>query len=328
MGDFILDWIQIKITTTSEGIEPLSGRLYQTGVTGVEIEDEKDFLNFLETHTEHWDYVDEELFEQKKSPTCIKVYLSNNESGHDMLRLIKESVNALKESDTEGKFGSLEIELSDINEEDWANNWKKYFKPIEVGEKILIKPQWHQLDRDTDRIIFEVNPGMTFGTGTHETTRMCIEQLEKQIKPGNSVLDLGCGSGILSVISLLLGAEKVVAADIDPNCEEIAYENAKMNQVANKDFTVFSGNILKDTQLKSNLGTCYDLVVANIVADVIIDLASDVKGYLKPGGVCIFSGIIDFRESEVIEALKTCGIEVTGRHQEGEWICLTGKILL
>jgi ribosomal protein L11 methyltransferase len=328
LEEIALDWIQLAINTTSEGIEPLTGRLYNIGITGFEIEDEKDFLDFLENQTRNWDYVDESLLESKKGKTCVKVYLSDNQAGHDMLRLIKESVGALKAEDADGKYGSLNMEFSNVSEDDWANNWKKYFKPIEIGEKILIKPQWHELLYDTDRIVFEVNPGMAFGTGTHETTRMCIQQLEKYVYSGSSVLDLGCGSGILSIISLLLGAKKVTAADIDPNCEKIAYQNARLNKVDDKDFTVFSGNVLEDLQLKKMLGSGYDVVAANIVADVIIALAPDIKTYLKPEGVCILSGIIDFRENEVANALKSCGIEIVSRQQEGEWLCLIGKVLL
>ena len=178
-----MEWIKASIFTTEKGIEPLCGRLYGVGITGVEIDDKNDFFNFLENNRQYWDYVDDELIKAKSGETCIRIYISDNETGHDMLELVRESVNSLKEFDREGEFGRLEITLDNICEEDWANNWKKYFKPIEVGEKILIKPQWEDIPEKTERTIFSVNPGMTFGTGTHETTRMCICELEKHIKP-------------------------------------------------------------------------------------------------------------------------------------------------
>ena len=321
-----MEWIQVTITTSPDGIEPLSGRLYQIGISGLEIEDQQDFLDFLEDHKQQWDYVDDELLQAKNKETCIKIYLSDNASGHDTLGLVRESVNALKSLDADNKFGSLEISLNNIDEEDWANNWKKYFKPIEVGESILIKPEWCEVE-NTDRIIFEVNPGMTFGTGTHETTRMCIKELEKYVSEGVSVLDLGCGSGILSIISLLLEADKAVAADIDPNCKKIAYANAKMNDVNTKKYNVFAGNILEDRRLKAKLGTGHGVVVANIVADVIIPLCDDIKRYLKPDGVFICSGIIDFREADVWTALRRNNMEVINRRSEGEWVCLTASLI-
>lgn len=322
----MLEWIQVTIATTADGIEPLSGRLYQIGITGIEIEDEKDFKDFLENYKQYWDYVDDELMKSKSGETKVKLYVSGNASGQDMLKLVNESVLALKQSDKNHEFGSLEISLINVNEEDWANNWKKYFKPIPVGDKILIKPQWETLEYDTDRIVFEVNPGMTFGTGTHETTRMCICELEKHVKTNCKVLDLGCGSGILSIISLLLGAKSATAADIDPNCKSVAYSNAEMNGIYKDKYTVYSGNILEDESLKIKLGKGYDVVVANIVADVIVSLAADVKQYINNDGIFICSGIIDFRECDVVAAFKENGFEILNTRKEGEWIAIVARV--
>ena len=226
-----MDWIKVSIFTTSEGIEPLSGRLYQLGITGLEIEDEKDFKDFLENNKQYWDYVDDELIKEKEGETEVIAYVSDNAAGHEMLMAIRNTVAEMKQLDDESKFGRLEIHIDNMKEEDWANNWKKYFHPLEVGEKILIKPEWEELKDNTDRIVFNINPGMSFGTGGHYTTQLCIETLEKYIKPGVKVLDLGCGSGILSIISLLLGADSAFAVDIDPNAVDIAYQNAGMNDV-------------------------------------------------------------------------------------------------
>ena len=269
-----MDWIKVSIFTTSEGIEPLSGRLYQLGITGLEIEDEKDFKDFLENNKQYWDYVDDELIKEKEGETEVIAYVSDNAAGHEMLMAIRNTVAEMKQLDDENEFGRLEIHIDNMKEEDWANNWKKYFHPLEVGEKILIKPEWEELKDNTDRIVFNINPGMSFGTGGHYTTQLCIETLEKYIKPGVKVLDLGCGSGILSIISLLLGADSAFAIDIDPNAVDIAYQNAGMNDVDISKYTVKAGDIITNTELQNEIAKNeYDVVVANIVADVIIALA-------------------------------------------------------
>ena len=162
-----MDWIKVSIFTTSEGIEPLSGRLYQLGITGLEIEDEKDFKDFLENNKQYWDYVDDELIKEKEGETEVIAYVSDNAAGHEMLMAIRNTVAEMKQLDDENEFGRLEIHIDNMKEEDWANNWKKYFHPLEVGEKILIKPEWEELKDNTDRIVFNINPGMSFGTGEH-----------------------------------------------------------------------------------------------------------------------------------------------------------------
>ncbi len=318
-----MDWIKASIFTTSEGIEPLCGRLYAAGISGVEIEDKDDFFDFLENNRQCWDYVDDELVAAISPEPCVKVYIADNASGLDTLRLVRETVGQMKDGDTERRFGRLDILLDNISEDDWANNWKQYFKPIAIGEKILIKPEWEVLSEKTDRIIFSVNPGMTFGTGTHETTKMCVCALERYVKPGDRVLDIGCGSGILSIISLLLGANTATAVDIDPNCEEIALANARQNGIGDNRYTVMSGNVLADEKLKEKLGTGYDIVVANIVADVIIPLSAQVRRYMKDGGIFICSGIIDFRKDDVLAALLANGFEVIAEQCDGEWVAVS-----
>ncbi|MCX7715702.1 MAG: 50S ribosomal protein L11 methyltransferase [Clostridia bacterium] len=318
-----MDWIQIAIFTTSEGIEPVSGRLYQLGINGIEIEDEEDFKDFLEHNKSYWDYVDEDLVKSKQGETCIKAYVSDNASGHELLTEIKNTLSELKHCDEQGKFGRLEVSLGNISEEDWANNWKKYFHPMPVGKKILIKPEWEELAEETDRIVFNINPGMTFGTGSHFTTQLCIEALEDYIDKDTDMLDLGCGSGILSIISLLLGAKTATAVDIDPNAIHIAYENAKRNRVDISAYTVLAGNVVTDENLKKEIGKIkYDVVVANIVADVIIALVPSVPALLKEGGVFIASGIISDRIDDVEIALEENGFSVLNTLRRGDWACL------
>ncbi len=317
-----MDWIKLTIFTSSDGIEPLSGRLYGAGITGIEIEDEKDFNEFLENNTEYWDYVDEDLRESKKGETKVIAYVNDNAAGYEQLSLIKNEIAAMKSLDSGGVFGRLEIETDGVNEEDWANNWRQYYHPIEIGEKILIKPVWEDI-ADTDRVVFNIEPGLSFGTGSHETTQLCLEALEKYIKPGMKVLDLGCGSGILSVIALLLGAEKATAVDIDPNAADIAYENAGRNGIGKDRYTVYAGNILSDERIQREIEKDeYDIVLANIVADVIIALAPAAKRCLKKGGTFITSGIIDSRADEVENALIDVGFKISDKHEKKNWVAM------
>lgn len=321
-----MDWIKVSVFTTSEGIEPLSGRLYGLGITGLEIEDEKDFKGFLENNKQYWDYVDDDLIKEKEGETEVIAYVSDNIAGHEMLRAIRNTVSEMKKLDENNEFGRLEISIDNMKEEDWANNWKKYFHPLEVGEKILIKPEWEELTEATDRIVFNINPGMSFGTGGHYTTQLCIESLEKYIKPGVKVLDLGCGSGILSIISLLLGADSAYAVDIDPNAVDIAYQNARKNDVDIMRYTVKAGDVITDEELQNDIARDkYDVVVANIVADVIIALAPKVREYMKEGGVFITSGIIEDRVDDVTEVLNKCGFEIVSKQQRKDWVSIVCK---
>ena len=318
-----MDWIKVSIYTTSEGIEPVSGRLYQLGITGIEIEDEQDFKDFLENNHQYWDYVDDNLIKQKQGETRVIAYVSDNAPGRETLSEIRTSMLELKELDGAGEFGRLEIELDNTSEEDWANNWKKYFHTLEIGKKLVIKPEWEELTEPTDKVVFSINPGMSFGTGSHYTTQLCIEALEEYVKQDDMMLDLGCGSGILSVISLMLGAKEAYAVDIDPNAVTVAYENADRNNVSRSRYHVMSGNILTDTGLQKTLGERkYDVIAANIVADVIIGLAPKTKEYLKEGGVFITSGIIEDREDDVRSALEKCGFKIEDIRRRRDWLSI------
>ena len=323
-----MDWIRVTICTTTEGIEPVTGRLYQLGVTGVEIEDEKDFQEFLTENTPHWDYVDEELVKQKSGETKVILYLSANASGNETLLAVKESLRRLKELDEGNAFGRLEVSLSNISDEDWANNWKQYFKPIFLGKNILIKPEWEPLPEGSEgKTVFTVDPGMSFGTGSHFSTQLCIELMEKYLKRGGAVLDLGCGSGILSVIALLLGASHALAVDIDPNAVPVALANARRNHVDPEKYEVLAGDIVTDEALVEKIGyQKYDAVFANIVADVIIASVQRVAKQLKPDGVFITSGIIRPRSGEVLAALDAAGFEVVETGERSDWLALACQL--
>ncbi len=315
-----MNWIRVSIYTTTEGIEPVSGRLYQLGITGLEIEDERDFKDFLENNRQYWDYVDEDLIKEKEGETKVKTYVSDDAAGRELMLAIKSTMLELKSLDENGEFGRLEIEADNMTEEDWANNWRQYFHPIAIGERIMIKPEWEELSEPTDRIVFNIEPGMSFGTGSHYTTQLCLEALEQYVKPGVKMLDLGCGSGILSIISLLLGADKAVAVDIDPNAVDTAYQNAARNGVDKEKYTVLAGNVVADADIQAEISkNKYEVVAANIVADVIIGLAPKAREYMKENGVFITSGIIEDRIDDVKEALIQNGFEIVKINQRKDW---------
>ena len=321
-----MEWIKVTVYTTTEGIEPVSGRLMQLGITGLEIEDESEFHDHLENTKEFWDYVDDDLMERMSGETRVIAYVSDDVSGRELLAAIRGSMAELAGMDDAGEFGRLDIETEGTRTEDWANVWKQYFHAMEIGERLLVKPEWEELSAPTDRVVFNINPGMSFGTGSHETTQLCLEQLEKYVTPGSRMLDLGCGSGILSVVSLLLGAKEAVAVDIDPNCIDTAYENAAMNGVPRDIYTVISGNVLTDPDVKSVISkNKYEVVAANIVADVIIGLAPAAREYMADGGIFITSGIIDGRQDEVRSALEAEGFTVADMRRRKDWWSIVCK---
>lgn len=321
-----MEWIRVTIYTTTFGIDLICSTLSDLGINGVEIEDANDFNEFLENNAKYWDYVDDELMKEKQGETKIKFYFENNGSVSDRIAQVKSALSVLKKDDNEERLGRLETETDGLNEEDWANNWKKYFKPIEVGEKILIQPEWCPYEKDTDRTVFTVNPGLAFGTGTHTSTRLCICELEKAVNEDTVLLDAGCGSGILSVIALMLGAKEAAAVDIDENCVHVALENAERNGVDTSKYHVYSGDIASDEELFKKISIVkYDVIVANIVADVIIALLPTVKKLIKQGGTFICSGIINERLDDVLSAMKTENIDVSSVVKEDGWAAVTCK---
>ena len=313
-----MDWIKVSIITTNKGIDPVSSVLNDLGYDGLEIADKDDFKEFLENNRKYWDYVDEELERLKEADTKITVYLDGGNDGLSELEKIEKSIKLLKEADINNSFGSLKIITENVRDEDWSENWKQYFKPLEIGDKILIQPEWQPLESETDRIVFKVNPGMTFGTGSHDSTRFCIEEIEKNIHEGDTVLDLGCGSGILSVAALLLGANSAVGVDIDALAVKTAVENAEINHVADK-FTAIAGNLTEQINGK------YHIVLANIVADVIMVLTEDIEQYLYPDSIYIMSGIIDTREQDVLDAVSE-KFEIIERKEEKGWVALAARL--
>ena len=220
-GIDIMNWVEMDIYTTTEGIEAVTGSLLGMGINGFVIKDAKDFQDFLDDKDGNWDYIDDDLMGLKNCETTVTVYLPENAQGLENLEAMKLELKALKKRDVNNEFGRLEYELKNVKEEDWANNWKQYFKPLCVGEKLLIKPSWEKVAEGEKRKILEIDPASSFGTGQHNTTQLCLELVEKNLHEGDRILDLGCGSGILSIGALLLGAESATAVDVDENSVKI-----------------------------------------------------------------------------------------------------------
>ena len=311
-----MDWLELKIDTSHAGLDAVTDMLEQQGVTGVMIDDEADFQSFLENNRQYWDYVDDDLLAQKKGVSRVTFYLERNEDAYGTVAAVRMAMSALKKEHPE--YAPLLLTMADVADEDWENNWKQFYKPMEIGSRLLVVPEWEEA-ADPTRVKLVLNPGLTFGTGSHATTRLCLTALEKHITGGQTVLDLGCGSGILSIAALLLGADRAVACDIDEKCMDVAYENAALNGVGRDRYTVRWGDVVTDQALRQELGGPYDVVVANIVADVIKALASTVRPLVKEGGIFLCSGIIDDRAEEVAQCLRDNGWTIAEARSSEGW---------
>ena len=312
-----MKWLEITVYTTDAGIDSVCAALNGAGITGLSIEEshEKAYA-FLQEAALYWDFADKEKI--GTDTPCVKGYVADCPENLPLVEAAKAAVERLKTLDLPVDLGTLLVTVVSVDEEDWANNWKKYYKPLEIGSRLLVLPSWEEKP-ETDRIVLKLDPGMAFGTGAHHTTRMCLEFLEKTVKHGDTMLDLGCGSGILSIAARLLGATEATAVDIDPIAESIAYENAEMNGIGRDNYHVLIGNVLSDTHLKKKIAGQYPVVAANIVADVIIALAPIARPLVAPGGVFLVSGIIDERVDEVVQALRDAGFTVSEHSSAEGW---------
>ncbi|MDO4314917.1 MAG: 50S ribosomal protein L11 methyltransferase [Oscillospiraceae bacterium] len=322
-----MNWLELHIDTTHAGLERVETLLSALGIDGVVIDDETEFQDFLENNHQYWDYVDEDLEKRMQGKSRITFYLQADEEGFAKLGEVRIALQQLKAERTD--CGTLLMTMDNLQEADWENNWKQFYKPMEIGERLLVIPQWEQDDPkvrralESGRVPLILEPGLTFGTGSHATTRLCLTALERAVKGGERVLDLGCGSGILSIAALRLGAASALAVDIDDKCLDIAYENAAMNGIGKDACTVRVGDVLWDGALRAELGGGYDVVLANIVADVIIGLAPVVRSLLAEGGVFLCSGIIDERAEEVAEQLRRAGLEIVETRSAEGWYAYT-----
>ncbi len=307
-----MNWKEIRIYTTTEAIDIVSGYLVGCGITGFCIEDAEDFNNFLTDTTIHWDYVEESLMEKAKAPTAIVIYLEDNLTGMETLRNLRAGLDALREQNKAVDLGSLELSFGDITEEDWSNAWKQYYHPQEIGRRLVVCPVWEKVDLKPEQVQVTLDPGLAFGTGSHETTRLCMTLLEEVVKGDEAVLDIGTGSGILAITALCLGAKNAIGVDIDPVAVKIAGENAELNQVTDRCEFV-CGDLVDKVNGK------FDIICANIVADVIIRLSETVQQFMHENTSLIVSGIIDSRADEVMQALVDSGLVVEKRLEDNGW---------
>ena len=313
-----MDWLELKIDTAPAGIDPVTEMLTEQGVTGVIIDDARDFKDFMAHNQAYWDYVDEALVQEKQDLCRVTFYVENSAAGYAAIAAIRMAMHAMKQAHPE--YAPLLLTMENVKDEDWENNWKQFYKPKEIGRRLLVIPAWEQAEAG-DRVTLVLNPGLTFGTGSHATTRLCLTALEERIHGGERVLDLGCGSGILSIAALRLGAQSAFACDIDEKCIDVAYENAALNGIGRDRLTVRQGDATREGPLRDAIGTGYDVVVANIVADVIISLAPQVRHFLKKDGWFLTSGIIDQRAGEVAAALRAAGWDIVKESASEGWFC-------
>ena len=306
-------WLEITIDTAAEKINSVVTVLTAKGFSDLVIEDQEEFETFLEENKAYWDYIDEEFQEKLQGLSHIKLYLEDtDESGMERL---EKAVKELK----------LSMTVAPLAEVDWEESWKDNYPPQEVGEKIVVLPYW-LADQETDRVKVILDPGLTFGTGAHPSTQMVMEKMEEVVKPGFRCLDLGSGSGILSIAALGLGAESAIGIDIDPKAEDIARENAAYNGFAAPQFTALTGNVTEDKELMQQLAANeYDLVLVNIVADVIIGLSPVLPNFLTENSTLICSGILDVRLEEVCAALKKAGLTITAIKEKEDWRSVTAR---
>ena len=299
-------YIEVTVNTPGAEIDARCQEMADMGAGGFVIENEEDFKDFLEQNHQYWDYVDDELENQFAGVSRIKCYLTDDEDGLAVLRRINAAYD--------------DVTTSYVEDSDWENNWREYYKPIEVGEKPVVVPEWEEAPQD-GRLPLRLDPGLIFGTGSHATTRMCLAALEEFSKPGVRVLDLGCGSGILGIGALILGCDSCLGVDIDPKAPDVVMSNAALNGIGADKMTAWAGDIIADSSLRARIGGGYQLVLANIVADVIIPLSAVVRQFMAPGAVFICSGIIEHRWPETEAALISNGFEILDHKSEEEWHC-------
>lgn len=321
-----MKYIQADIHVNREGIEPVVTALLEIGITDTVIEDPADIADLLEKKNDYdWDYIDESVLELENEEPKVTVFVEESDEGRAKLEEIKAAVAELKSRQEAGEFGEgadlgkLTVTASVEDDSRWKDNWKEYFKPAKVGRTIVVKPTWEEYEAKEGEKIIEIDPGMAFGTGTHETTSLCIRLMEDYVKPGMKILDVGCGSGILSIAGALLGASEVLGVEIDPVAVEIAQENIELNHIGNVAKAQY-GDLTKGIDFKA------DVIVANLMADLVMMLSADVAKHLLPGGIYISSGILTEKEVLVADTMRSLGFKIMEVKEDGMWCAIVAKL--
>ncbi|UOO38233.1 50S ribosomal protein L11 methyltransferase [Oscillospiraceae bacterium CM] len=301
-----MNWLEITVPTTPQALDGLSENLEDLGIEGLVVNDESAVRAFLDNNPTAWDYVDDDVLSSLQGATSLQFYVEDSAEGRTRLSLIRAALPGQN------------FLVKEVHDEDWLNNWKKYFKPLEIGSHLLIVPEWEPVPENSGRTILRLEPKNAFGNGSHASTRMCLEALESH--PAKNVLDLGCGSGILAITALLFGAEHAVCCDMADDAATVCLENAALNGLSPDRLSVRAGDALSpDFLIALTGGRRFDIVFANIIADVIIPLSTHVPRLLAPGGVFICSGIIDGRQDDVRKALADAGLVVTAAKTADDW---------
>ena len=310
-----MEWMELIVHTTTEGSDQVSALLMESGASGTMIEDKSDIPDPDKPHG-IWEIIDPKLLENMPDDVLVHAWFEENETLSSLLDSIRSRLSAL--SETSGIFGPLKLQTRSVSDQSWTDVWKKYFKPFYAGVHLVVKPTWEPFEPKPGDKIIEIDPGMAFGSGTHETTGMCLSLLEELITGGEKIIDVGTGSGILAIGAALLGAGHVLAIDIDPDAVNVARENVAHNRVG-EIVSVQQGNLL------DRVSDICDICVANIISDVIISFAAPLLNHIRPGGLFICSGIVSLRADEVAGALKAAGYEILRRETRGEWTAFVSR---
>jgi ribosomal protein L11 methyltransferase len=321
-----MEWLEITIDSDSRGIGLLETALTLNGFDSFIIDDEAEFHTFLETNRDYWDIVDEDLEKSLDGVSRIRLYLADGPDAPEEIARLRELLAGLSAAYPDAGLGSLALSLANVRDEDWENNWKQYYQPIPIGQRLLVVPKWMQPDPGEERIPVFLDPGMIFGTGAHASTQMCMLRLEELIRGGEEVLDLGSGSGILSITALRLGAAHATGVDVDPKAEDIARENAAINGLGADRFTAVTGNVITGQDaLESLFSKTYDVVCMNIFADVIIPMAAVLPRFMTGKTRVICSGVLENRYEEVRAAIEKAGLRITSLQTLNDWCCFTAE---
>ncbi len=307
-----MKWIEVQVKCSSEKEELVSELLYRYGATGLTIEDPNDILEFSKEEKD-WDFIDPSLINLGFEGILIKAYYDLDDAILDNIEMLKDEIQRYPVQKGQEPYG--QISILEIDDQGWADNWKNFFRTIVIKDKIIIKPSWEDYEEKPGDIVIELDPGMAFGTGSHETTMMCTEALEEHVRKGDTVFDIGCGSGILAIVASKLGAQKVIAIDLDETCVKVSKENVEKNNVSHN-VDVKRGNLLDVIQGKA------DIIVANIIAEIIVDMTNDLGDYLKEEGIFICSGIISEKVKMVEDSLLSHGFRILGIKESNGWACI------